>query len=52
MPRISLFPCMPQISMTQFGCRPGIGGCNDGPGLLTLQRNGELEPLLKSAGAL
>ena len=30
----------------------GIGGCNDGPGLMTLQRKGELVPMLKSAGAL
>ncbi|BDA48106.1 probable Glutaredoxin at C-terminar half [Coccomyxa sp. Obi] len=30
----------------------GIGGCNDGPGLMTLQRNGELVPMLKRAGAL
>lgn len=30
----------------------GIGGCNDGPGLMTLHRNGELEGMLKQAGAL
>jgi glutaredoxin 3 len=30
----------------------GIGGCNDGPGIATLQRNGELTPLLQKAGAL
>jgi glutaredoxin 3 len=29
-----------------------IGGCNDGPGLLTLKANGELEPMLRAAGAL
>lgn len=29
-----------------------IGGCNDGPGLLTLARKGELAPMLKAAGAL
>lgn len=30
----------------------GIGGCNDGPGILTLQKNGQLVPMLKEAGAL
>eukprot|EP00929_Paragymnodinium_shiwhaense_P007251 TRINITY_DN111187_c0_g1_i1.p1 TRINITY_DN111187_c0_g1~~TRINITY_DN111187_c0_g1_i1.p1 ORF type:complete len:218 (+),score=28.36 TRINITY_DN111187_c0_g1_i1:76-654(+) len=30
----------------------GIGGCNDGPGLLTLKKSGELERLLQMAGAL
>jgi glutaredoxin 3 len=30
----------------------GIGGCNDGPGLMTLYKNGELEGMLKQAGAL
>lgn len=30
----------------------GIGGCNDGPGIATLQRNGELEGMLKAAGAI
>lgn len=35
-----------------FELLPGIGGCNDGPGLMTLQRKGELVTLLKSAGAL
>ncbi len=29
-----------------------IGGCNDGPGILTLQASGELLPKLKAAGAL
>lgn len=29
-----------------------IGGCNDGPGLMTLKRNGKLEGMLKTAGAL
>ena len=28
------------------------GGCNDGPGVMTLQREGKLVPLLKEAGAL
>jgi len=30
----------------------GIGGCNDGPGIMTLQREGKLEPMLKAAGVL
>lgn len=30
----------------------GIGGCNDGPGIMTLQREGKLEGILKQAGAL
>lgn len=32
--------------------RKGIGGCNDGPGIVTLQNNGELEGMLRAAGAL
>jgi glutaredoxin 3 len=27
-----------------------IGGCNDGPGLLTLHKEGKLVPMLKAAG--
>lgn len=30
----------------------GIGGFNDGPGLNTLNKKGELRPLLEAAGAL
>ncbi len=30
----------------------GIGGCNDGPGLMTLQSEGKLVPMLKAAGAM
>jgi len=30
----------------------GIGGCNDGPGIMTLQKEGKLEPMLKAAGVL
>ena len=30
----------------------GVGGCNDGPGVLALHRDGRLEPLLRSAGAI
>jgi hypothetical protein len=30
----------------------GVGGCNDGPGVLTLKKNGQLMPMLKAAGAL
>ena len=30
----------------------GVGGCNDGPGIMTLQSNGELIPMLQKAGAL
>jgi len=30
----------------------GIGGCNDGPGIMTLDREGKLDPILKAAGAL
>ncbi|KAL4439897.1 hypothetical protein ABPG75_002898 [Micractinium tetrahymenae] len=29
-----------------------VGGCNDGPGVATLQGNGELVPMLQAAGAL
>jgi len=28
-----------------------VGGCNDGPGLFTLEKEGKLLPMLKSAGA-
>ncbi|KAK9806979.1 hypothetical protein WJX72_009339 [[Myrmecia] bisecta] len=28
------------------------GGCNDGPGVMTLHKRGELQPLLRRAGAL
>lgn len=30
----------------------GIGGCNDGPGLMTLYKSGELDGMLKEVGAL
>lgn len=30
----------------------GVGGCNDGPGVMTLQSQGKLQPMLKAAGAL
>mmetsp|Transcript_10728 Transcript_10728/g.15139 ORF Transcript_10728/g.15139 Transcript_10728/m.15139 type:complete len:216 (-) Transcript_10728:38-685(-) len=30
----------------------GVGGCNDGPGLLTLKKEGKLEPMLKKVGSL
>mmetsp|Transcript_5435 Transcript_5435/g.16083 ORF Transcript_5435/g.16083 Transcript_5435/m.16083 type:complete len:147 (-) Transcript_5435:142-582(-) len=30
----------------------GVGGCNDGPGLLTLKKQGELMPMLEKAGAM
>ena len=30
----------------------GIGGCNDGPGLLPLKSQGKLDSMLKEAGAL
>lgn len=29
-----------------------VGGCNDGPGVMTLHKEGKLVPLLKQAGAL
>jgi hypothetical protein len=29
-----------------------VGGCNDGPGVMTLQKEGKLLPMLKQAGAL
>lgn len=29
-----------------------IGGCNDGPGLMTLENKGELKPMLQAVGAL
>ena len=30
----------------------GIGGCNDGPGLMTLKENGKLVSMLQAAGVL
>jgi len=30
----------------------GIGGCNDGPGIMTLEKEGKLNPMLKSAGVM
>ena len=30
----------------------GIGGCNDGPGIMTLKKNGELFTMLEKAGAV
>lgn len=30
----------------------GVGGCNDGPGIMTLQKQGELAPMLQKVGAL
>jgi glutaredoxin 3 len=39
---------MPNI----FIAGEGIGGCNDGPGIVTLQAEGKLMPMLKAAGAL
>lgn len=30
----------------------GVGGCNDGPGIMTLQKQGELTPMLEKAGAM
>ena len=29
-----------------------IGGCNDGPGLMTLDKQNKLDAMLKQAGAL
>ena len=29
-----------------------VGGCNDGPGVMTLDREGKLDDMLKAAGAL
>ena len=39
---------MPNI----FIAGEGIGGCNDGPGIMTLQRNGELMRKLQAAQAV
>ncbi len=39
---------MPNI----FIAGEGIGGCNDGPGIMTLQKNGELLPKLRAAKAV
>ncbi len=39
---------MPNI----FIDRQPVGGCNDGPGIMTLHQRGQLEPMLKAAGAL
>jgi len=30
----------------------GIGGCNDGPGIMTLEKEGKLDGMLKAAGVL
>ena len=30
----------------------GIGGCNDGPGLIPLKESGKLDEMLKAAGAI
>ena len=47
------------LQMTNRTSMPNIfirgksyGGCNDGPGVVTLQNQGKLNPLLKQAGAL
>lgn len=47
------------LQMTNRTSMPNIfikgksyGGCNDGPGVTTLDNQGELVPLLKQAGAL
>jgi hypothetical protein len=29
-----------------------VGGCNDGPGVMTLHKEGKLVPMLKQAGAV
>lgn len=29
-----------------------VGGCNDGPGIMTLQKEGKLAPKLQAAGAM
>jgi hypothetical protein len=29
-----------------------VGGCNDGPGVMTLHKEGKLVPMLKQAGAM
>lgn len=39
---------MPNIFIKGTPC----GGCNDGPGVMTLQKEGKLLPMLKAAGAL
>ena len=39
---------MPNI----FIAKVGVGGCNDGPGVATLAREGKLDGLLRAAGAL
>lgn len=39
---------MPNIFIQGEPC----GGCNDGPGVATLMREGKLVPMLKAAGAL
>lgn len=30
----------------------GVGGCNDGPGIMTLNKQGQLTPMLQKAGAM
>ena len=39
---------MPNVFIGGTSC----GGCNDGPGIATLHKEGRLVPLLKSVGAL
>jgi len=40
---------MPSIWIKDSGY---IGGCNDGPGIMPLQTEGKLVPMLVAAGAL
>lgn len=43
-------PCL-QVPNIFIGGR-GVGGCNEGPGLLPLYRAGQLAPMLRDVGAL
>jgi len=50
---------VPVLQMTDRTSVPNIwiagknvGGCNDGPGVMTLHRQNELLPMLKAAGAV
>lgn len=40
------------LAPTAVPAGKSVGGCNDGPGVATLQKKGELVPMLQAAGAL
>lgn len=48
MPQLTNRTSMPNV----FIGGSSQGGCNDGPGIMTLHKEGKLVPMLKSVGAL